>query len=349
MSFTIREIKEELLRCYKIDPMHVTLVLSTRVGGIESDENTLEQCQFRPHKDFAVMFWIHPFWNFSAIYGINMKEMIFFDTGKNDQFKPTDKNKIEDNYRRFKYQYSVRIDPEVDISSIAIDKDVHMGEVESKLLSLDEIKRLRCILPIVYEWKNDTYNRVRNKIPEEDDILRVRSCNYKSNSICLYSSALLAVGTHSYYESCRCTHIEYKVKLINPIGVTIGFTTGSQIWKQNSNLKYKLKLTHRNDILSNNEIYAINCETSMLFSHRKFENVLFDDNLKFNKNDTITIRLNLVHNHITICKNDEWIGIAFEEVIMDRTNCRLVVCMESNHSHVVVEDYYPAQQDLQQV
>ena len=86
MSFTISKLKDELFKCYKIEPTHVSFFLSDHITHVESDRNTLKQCKFHPNKDFLVMKWRHPFWDGNTIYGINMKEMIFFDTGKNDQF-----------------------------------------------------------------------------------------------------------------------------------------------------------------------------------------------------------------------------------------------------------------------
>ena len=169
-----------------------------------------------------------------------------------------------------------------------------------------------------------------------------------SKSICVYSKRLIGLDDDSneFLGKLRqCTHVEFKVKLLNPKGVTIGLTTGSQILKKNN----KGKMQYRNDIYSNNEIYAINCQTCCLFSHRKWTNCLFDEKLKFEMNDTITIRLNMVHNHIAIYKNNDWVGIAYEDVIMDCKDCRLVICMESNDSNVVVTDYYPTQSDIMKI
>lgn len=146
-------------------------------------------------------------------------------------------------------------------------------------------------------------------------------------------------------QSRQCTRVEFTVKLINPKGITIGLTTGSQILKKNN----EGKMQYRNDIHSNSEIYAINCQTCQLFSHRKWTNYLLSEKLKFEMNDTITIRLNMVHNHITIYKNNDWVGIAFEDVIMDCTDCRLVICMESNESNAVVENYYPTREDIKKM
>ena len=182
-----------------------------------------------------------------------------------------------------------------------------------------------------------------------------------TTSICLYSSSIHTSATEVYNDAkLGFSHMEFKVKLINPIGVTVGFTTALQILKDDNgspNMKDGYKLEYRNDIKSNKEIYAINCENGTLFSHRRFDNSLFEKNLKFEENDTITIRLNLVNNHISIYKNDEWIGIAFEDIITINSDnnggkdkdWRLVICMESNDSHIVVQDYYPTEKDMMKI
>ena len=203
-----------------------------------------------------------------------------------------------------------------------------------------------------------TLNEIKQmySIPSKDGIKFECDCGRDYNTICVYSGKLAMFFMKQDEYPC----IRFDITLINPCGVIIGLTTGDQIFKKynnnnNNNNNGGGELRYRNDIESNELIYAIDCTTGYLWSHRFKHKKWVNDfnwcnpNLKhtddklamFCPGDKISIKLNLLHNHICIYKNNQFLGIAFKDITMNYKDCRLCVCMKSRLGHIVVDKVYP--------
>ena len=342
---------------------------------------TLEDLGFDENKHYLILEWAHPLWDASILYGVNMNVVQIVKNEVSFKIDPTASSPqtVYSLTRLVSTQgmdvkelqqmnhdtdappttttttTTTTTDDVADIITNKISSDIYfnidLGDNESKTDNNKNSDKEKDKDKDKDKVDKKEINKDNVAIDDyKDYVSKLMSKMNSENQICLYSRELLSI------KDCPYGHPFFQIKLINPKSVIIGLTIGSQIFKSNNNNNNNnngIVKEYRNEFGSNELVYAIHCETGMLWSHetKQWEIAGFCKHykgftqLKFVKNDVLGIKLNLMYHNIVLYKNDECLGVAFCDVAMHKfsvaSDCRLMVCMGSNQSHIDVVKYEP--------